>query len=142
MRFAIDCEFNGKGGELISMALVGEDGREFYEVVGVPADVQPWVAEHVVPILGKEAIGKEAFQRALIDFIKRAPAPVTIVADWPVDIAYFCDWVIVGEYPHCTAPVFKADILSLPSCPASEVPHNALSDARAIAGGVFGSDDE
>lgn len=35
MKLFLDCEFNGFGGELISMALVDENERYFYEVGGV-----------------------------------------------------------------------------------------------------------
>ena len=33
MKLFLDCEFNGFGGELISMALVDENERYFYEVL-------------------------------------------------------------------------------------------------------------
>lgn len=43
MRIYVDCEFNGFGGELMSMALVAEDGREWYNVLPLPRDIEPWV---------------------------------------------------------------------------------------------------
>lgn len=132
MKLYIDCEFNGKDGELISMALVGEDGREFYEVAQVPQRIDSWVAKHVIPVLHKEPVGAEAFRGLLRQFIAKVPDP-EIVADWPVDIGYFCMWCITGEYPAASAPVFKATILSLNTAPKSALPHNALEDARAIA---------
>ena len=51
----IDCEFNEFKGELISMALVSEDGKEFYEVLPCknPGD---WVKENVLPILNKSSV--------------------------------------------------------------------------------------
>ncbi len=36
MNLFLDCEFNGFGGELISMALVDEHGLFFYEVLECP----------------------------------------------------------------------------------------------------------
>ncbi len=33
MRYYIDTEFNGTGGQLLSLALVREDGLSFYEVL-------------------------------------------------------------------------------------------------------------
>lgn len=131
LRVAIDCEFNGKGGELISMALVAEDGREFYEVVRIPEAPDPWVAANVLPILNKQPAGKALFQAKLRAFLAELGDPL-IVSDWPVDIAYLCEWVIVGEYPMCTAPMIHAVSMSLPNTPASAIPHNALEDARAI----------
>ena len=135
VRLAIDCEFNGKGGELISMALVSEDGREFYEVVGLPEKLQPWVRDNVVPVLMKEPIGFAEFQRRLVAFVSGTRAP-EVIADWPVDLAYFANAVIVGEYPNCSAPMFKMQFLNIPGG-ASLVPHNALEDARGIARVVF-----
>ena len=40
MRYFLDCEFDGFGGPLISLALVPEDGsEEFYAVLDTP---RPW----------------------------------------------------------------------------------------------------
>src|SRR4051812_14489044 len=49
----MDAEFNGFGGDLISIALVCADGQEWYEVAEVPAEPHPFVVEHVLPVLGK-----------------------------------------------------------------------------------------
>ncbi len=38
MNIWIDCEFNEFGGDLISMALVADDGQEFYEVLELEND--------------------------------------------------------------------------------------------------------
>ena len=53
MRYFLDTEFNGFGGVLISVALVPEhaDDEEFYVSLPLPDDVEPWVAQHVVPYL-------------------------------------------------------------------------------------------
>ncbi len=64
MRIAIDCEFNEFGGELISMGLVAEDGREWYEALPCP-NPGKWVEDHVIPILGRKPISKEQFQARL-----------------------------------------------------------------------------
>jgi hypothetical protein len=61
----LDCEYNGFGGPLISMALVTEDGREFYEVLPCE-DPESWVAQHVMPNLNKPAVASMAeFQKRL-----------------------------------------------------------------------------
>lgn len=52
MRLFIDGEWNSFGGDLISLALVAEDGREWYEVLDC-VDPHPWVAENVIPKLGR-----------------------------------------------------------------------------------------
>lgn len=55
MMFSLDCEFleDGRTIELISLALVGEDGRELYvqnRNANVP-QANPWVQAHVIPHL-------------------------------------------------------------------------------------------
>src|SRR4051794_3934264 len=60
----MDAEFNGFGGDLISIALVCEDGQEWYEVAEIPAEPHPFVVQHVLPVLGKEPIGRDCFAAA------------------------------------------------------------------------------
>ena len=78
----LDCEFNGHGGDLISMALVG-DTDIFYEVktYGV---VVPWVKDNVIPVLGKESIDHNTFIDKLHSFLLRHHKE-RIVADSPAD---------------------------------------------------------
>ena len=50
MRYFLDTEFNGFGGELISLALVPEHGHdEYYAVLPLPDELHPWVERNVVP---------------------------------------------------------------------------------------------
>ena len=51
----VDCEFNEFQGELISMAIVSEDGREWCEALPC-ANPGPWVSQHVMPIIGKQPL--------------------------------------------------------------------------------------
>ena len=51
MRYVLDTEFNGFGGALLSLALVPEDGGEFYATLACDDDVLPWVERNVVPYL-------------------------------------------------------------------------------------------
>lgn len=131
-RIFIDTEFNGFGGQLISMALVAEDGCEFYEVMNVYGEVDPWVKEHVMPILGKEPISHLEFQEKLAAYLKAYAEGFTLVADWPDDIRYFMMTLITG--PGYMMPVKRLNVemrRDLHSGP-SKIPHNALEDARAI----------
>lgn len=128
MRFWIDTEFNEFRGDLISLALVGEDGAEFYGALHCE-NPGPWVAEHVMPIVGIEASGMPWFQRCLQAFLMAYDC-VHIVADWPEDIQHFCAALITGpglriDTPPLTMEV-RRDIEAV-----SELPHNALADARA-----------
>lgn len=129
MRIWIDTEFNEYKGDLISMALVAEDGREWYEVRHCknPGD---WVAEHVMPILGKEPISLLAIQVGLLRFLAQFDA-VHLVADWPEDIAHFCNLLITGPGIRIDTPPLTMEIRRDLDA-VSELPHNALEDARAI----------
>ena len=129
MNIVIDTEFNGFGGELISMALVAESGQEFYEVLGCEKPV-PWVAEHVMPILNKHSVSHDYFQHALQSFLFQF-GEVHIIADWPDDIRYFCQELITGPGTCLNTPNISMEIKSIDA--ESKIPHNALEDARGIA---------
>lgn len=128
MRLFIDCEFNEFQGELISLALVDEEGREWYEVLPC-AKPGSWVAEHVMPILGKPAVLRGVAQRSLQEWLSRY-SEIHIVADWPEDIAHFCQFLITGPGMRLNTPPLSMEILRIDA--ASELPHNALADARGI----------
>ena len=129
MRLFLDCEFNGFKGELISMALVAEDGREWYEVIPCRNPCE-WVAENVMPILDKSPLRNVALMsKSLARFLKQFDS-IHIVADWPEDIQHFCSVLIVGPGKRINTPPLSMEILRIDS--KSEVPHNALSDARGI----------
>jgi hypothetical protein len=49
VRYFLDTEFNGFGGGLLSLALVPEDGTEFYATLACDEDMLPWVERNVVP---------------------------------------------------------------------------------------------
>lgn len=134
MKLWIDTEFNGliehyRSGDLISMALVDEAGKEWYEVLEC-AKPEPWIADHVVPILDKAPISIGAFKDSLAQYL-RGYDYIHLIADWPADVANFCDALIVGPGLCMYHPPLTFEIVSgLEIKPA--VPHNALSDARAI----------
>lgn len=130
----IDCEFNGFGGDLISLALVTVDGQEFYEVLDLENDLEyvPWVAENVVPILNKQPIDKLVFQAKLWNFINQWDS-LHIVADWPDDIKYLCQALITIPGEAIGTPQrFTMQIDRMLTMQQSAIPHNALEDARAI----------
>jgi len=128
MKIWIDCEFNEFKGELISMALVDENGREFYESLGCQ-NPGPWVAEHVMPIIGKHPVGKATFQLALRDWLAAYDA-IHVIADWPEDIKHFCDALITGPGYRMETPPLTMEVVRIDA--GSELPHNALADARGI----------
>ena len=57
MRYFLDTEFNGFGGALLSLALVPEDGQEFYVTLECDDPVFPWVERNVVPYLDNVQVG-------------------------------------------------------------------------------------
>ena len=128
MRLFIDCEFNEFRGELISMALVSEDGGEWYEVLPC-AEPGSWVAEHVIPLLGQEAVSLPELQASLHTWLAQFDT-VHIVADWPEDIAHFCETLITGPGMRLDTPPLTFEVLRVDS--VSLLPHNALADARAL----------
>ena len=136
MRLFIDCEFNEFRGELISMALVSEAGDLWYEVLPC-SNPGPWVAENVIPRLGKDALAGPAdlsasLQRFLLQF-----DDVHIVADWPEDIQHFCQALITGPGVRINTPPLTMEVLRIDV--VSDIPHNALADAVAIRDAVVGN---
>lgn len=130
MRLFLDTEFNEHNGELISMALVGKN-REFYEVVEFFDRPGPWVKDNVIPVLNKPAIPRSEFQKILAIFLRQFDE-VEIIADWPADVMYFCEVLITAPGQALKTPPLTFRIIDCKY--ESEVPHNALWDARAIMG--------
>lgn len=129
----IDTEFNEYKGQLISLALVAQDGREWY---GVRFCDDPgwWVGEHVIPYLGKDPQRDSELRESLSQFLAGFDS-VHIISDWPGDIAHFCNFL---EYrpgdrigPDTMTFTVSRDLPDTST--TSVIPHNALEDARALA---------
>ena len=134
MNIFIDCEFNEFGGDLISMALVADDGQEFYEVLELENDEKygSWVFANVVPWLNKDPIDKSVFKTKLWWFINQWN-DVHIIADWPDDIKYFCMSLITGPGVAINTPLkLTMQIDRELSTESSAILHNALEDARSL----------
>jgi len=137
MLIFIDTEFNGFGGELISLSLVTSSGKNFYEVLQPTKPIVRWVRENVMGCLDKEPITIEKFQVKLYQYLMEVSEycrePLTIIADWPDDIKYFCESIITGPGTSIPTPVKMNFVLDRTlSSEQSEVPHNAYHDAVAI----------
>ena len=128
MNIYIDCEWNGFGGELISMALVPENGSEFYEVLNCESPCE-WVAKNVMPILNKAPISLPLFEQKLEDYLNQFD-DIKIIADWPEDIERFCSALITGPGERINTPPLLMQIIRIDA--ESALPHNALEDARGI----------
>lgn len=131
MKLFLDCEFTNFQGHLISMALVAENGDEFYEVLYHTAiDCHPWVLDNVIPILNKDPIPFDEFQRKLSKFLRQYDS-IEVIADWPEDFYHFTMALLTGPGNMMTAPKLSMHLERRLSY-RSVIPHNALEDARAI----------
>ena len=132
MKLFLDCEFNGFGGELISMALVDENERYFYEVLPC-INPTAWVLDNVIPILNKQTIDLKEFKENLFNFLNHYET-IHIVADWPEDFSLFLTTLMLQQgvcmtTPKLTMELWESDA-NLTIC--SKIPHNALQDAFAL----------
>ena len=136
MKLFLDCEFTNFQGHLISMALVAENGDEFYEVVNFSyIDCHPWVMDNVVPILNKDKIPYEDFQRKLSAFLRQYDS-IEVIADWPEDFYHFTMALLTGPGNMMSCPKLSMH-LERGLNYVSSLPHNALNDAQAIKAGYF-----
>jgi hypothetical protein len=140
MRLFIDTEFNGFGGKLISMGIAAEDGREWYRVMEMTDEPHPWVAQHVLPVLTPpnsvflaNPVDVTDFAASLHKFLRQFQEP-EVVADWPADLEHFANLLTFTGMKAgfrlqwgCTMRLLARGVDLFP-----EVPHNALSDARAL----------
>ena len=134
MRVFIDCEFNSYKGQLISMALVAEDGREMYCQVPIDrSEIDPWVMENVVPVMSIDSDAKMVGHSELpfeIESFLRHYTEVGLIADWPDDARFFCEYLITGPGERVDTPPLTIEIIRDDA--ESTMPHNALHDARGI----------
>lgn len=137
MHFFLDTEFNGFGGELISLALVPADDSTspWYEVkeheMGNGAII-PWVKLNVIPVLNKTPLRpllfKQSFQRYLTQFDKP-----TIICDWYSDAVHFCNMMNGPTHASSLSIEFTIKVIHhLGEDLQSDIPHNALADAIAL----------
>ncbi|CAO1651529.1 hypothetical protein [Parasphingorhabdus sp. NYA22] len=140
MRYFLDTEFNGFGGELISIAMVPEnDGlAPFYAAVECK-NLTPWVVEHIIPVLDVEQVTRSGLVDLFADYLGDDPEPV-LVADWPEDIAHAARLLVIG--PGLMKPVRNirfdlVDAALVSSGEGSAIPHNAYHDALRLRADVL-----
>ncbi|MFN2472992.1 MAG: hypothetical protein ABR588_03595, partial [Sphingomicrobium sp.] len=142
MRYFLDTEFNGFGGELLSLALVGEEeGEELYLVLKPPEAIHSWVARNVIPYLNNvppahqsPPLDRQEAAHALGQFLAN-DHDAEIIADWPEDIAQINMLLLTGPGEIVRTPPLRFRFFPLPgfsTAGSSAVPHNALYDARAL----------
>lgn len=141
LRYFLDTEYNGIGGALLSLALVPDNGDELYLTLQTDQPVVDWVQRHVVPYLDAvpeqlscPRLSRKDAAHALERYLRHDQEPL-IVADWPEDIAQFCNLLVTGpgdmiELRHLSFRL--APMSNFSTAANSKVPHNALHDARAL----------
>ncbi|WP_336353191.1 hypothetical protein [Pseudomonas atacamensis] len=143
MRLFLDCEFTrlSATAKLISLALVAENGREFYvELLDTwrEEDCSDFVVEIVLPQLwgsdnAQPIIGAKT---ALLDFLASFDEVLEIVTDAPqFDWELFCELAYNdGKWPG-NVRNYPTDATTLDATSDGvPLPHHALLDARIIAG--------
>lgn len=138
MIYATDTEFNGFGGELISLALVPLHGEHEPLYIVLDFDetaIHPWVAEHVIPHLGDQPrVSRETAARMVAAYLNRSAKPV-VVADWPEDLSQLLMLSVIGPGKMVRMPDVTYQYVRLEGFDAavdSKTPHNALEDAIAL----------
>jgi hypothetical protein len=141
VRYFLDTEYNGIGGALLSLALVPDAGDELYLTLKVGEPLVDWVEQHVVPYLDSvpeqlscPRLDRHEAAHALEHYLHHDDDAV-IVADWPEDIAQFCNLMVTapGDMIDLRRLTFRLLPLSnFSTAENSKVPHNALHDAHAL----------
>jgi hypothetical protein len=148
MRYFLDCEYNGFGGALLSLALVPEDGgEELYLTFACPGPIEPWVERNVLPFIDHvpdslklPVMDREQSARAIAMYLGDDFEP-EILADWPTDIELFCGLLSFAPGLMVPVPDLRFRLLQLGAFSPAEnsaVAHNALHDARALREHVLG----
>jgi hypothetical protein len=133
----IDAEFTSFKGELISLALVADDGSELYVVRRFnPMFCHNWVLENVVPILGQEPEDDETIKRKVAAFLNRHKGH-KIYFDWPEDGVHLLELLVE---PHgVMRDVGDLELHLIRDINTmSTLPHHALHDARALMDAWYG----
>jgi hypothetical protein len=137
----LDCEFNGFNGELISMAIVVDNGETiFYEVMPLPEQIDPWVAKNVIPKLNQLPVdSKEIFIQRFHNFMRHFDG-VEIYADSFQDFIYFFECFKGETYLEslditCKAVLVNSEGLTFKP---TNMRHNALIDALSLKEALHG----
>lgn len=126
-----DTEFNGHGGELLSMAFIG-DRTAWYAALPTPEVVDPWVAENVIPKLGLRRLSPEEFRRELHSFLSPYKDGVRFVADSYADFLHLFQQFAGPTYAESLDIICSCKLIRTPEGYSPSAQHNAMSDAREL----------
>ena len=132
MKLYLDTEFNGHGGELVSLALAAEKGDHFYQELFIPNRIwHPWVHENVVPYLDSiNSLSYEEFRKSLREYLRDRSRELIIYADWPADFEHLIQLMVGPTFD--TSWMFPCTMKLVRVNTFPEKPHHALSDAIAL----------
>lgn len=155
MLIFIDTEFSGFGkeAEILSLALVAEDGQEIYleNLDYTPAKCSAFVKKEVLHLIGKmpgEACSYAEMGRRLFRWLTDLSEPAVVVYDYGGDLAYLSGVLngpvalrtLVSGQIHLEGWVFRESFFKLGMIQAysRKLPlHHALADARALRNGYL-----
>jgi hypothetical protein len=141
VRYFLDTEYNGTGGALLSLALVPDDGEELYVTLATDDPIVDWVQKNVMPYMDTvpQALTCPRLSRSdaagALERYLRHDDKVVVIADWPEDVAQFCNLMITGQGDMIDVRDVTFRLLPISNFSTaanSKVPHNALHDARAL----------
>jgi hypothetical protein len=134
-RAFIDFEFNGRNGAILSAAIVTDTGKEWYEVMEYDTStIVPWVAENVIPVLGKEPLSRAVFMDSFEMFIEQF-GYIEFYFNAHADQRYLDELLAAVPNPPLHRCIRDGHMFA----GHSVTPHNALADARAIVEYICGS---
>ncbi|USN15530.1 ribonuclease H [Brevundimonas phage vB_BpoS-Kikimora] len=144
MNYFLDCEFDGFGGDLLSLALIRQDGAKSLYIILDRAEqpCTPWVEENVKPLLESvpddlsiwKGLTPADAARTIAAYLLGDDRP-HIISDWPDDIAYFCRALMTGPGEMVAKHHLTFEMMRVQSYPTSlegAVQHNAYWDAMAL----------
>lgn len=143
MNFYIDCEFDGHNGNLISMAIVSEYEDSIYIKVNNTLIKDSWVFDNVIPLLDNHkcdivcTVNIYDVGEVIKSFIGDLDF-ISVTADSPVDIKYFCDCLSTsptGDWQptnYKQISFFVRNVDCYPTKLENAVQHNAWWDAMAL----------
>lgn len=135
MDLYLDTEFDGHGGDLISLAIAAKTGANWYGIFSARCQ-NGWVAEHVAPHLYAMpptiSGNRETLRASLREFLL-SRSGATLWADWPADFEHLMH-LMSGENFEGSfmIPCTMQLIVTPVGEPRPVTPHNALSDAIAL----------
>ena len=157
MRYFVDFEFTRFEGEIISIGIVSQTGKELYFALSDRALrveqnqglVDPWVSKNVIPLIDTDGAVAERFDersdiknvwpRRIYQFMLDTQGginyPVQFVTDWWEDTKLMAGLMITGPGTCVNVPQANFSVVRVDSYPTKlvgAVQHNALWDARAL----------